>query len=99
MLIRTYASLLAFQLLMLGELARVYQPGPWQQIVQMLTCSGFTLLLWITLDGRLALPVTAGAAGLALAAGSPAAALAAAATGLTLFLLKGKPTCAESSAP
>jgi hypothetical protein len=95
MLIRTYSALLAFQLVMLGALAA----SPWQQVVQMLTCSGFTLLLWITLDGRLALPVTAGAAGLALAAGSPAAALAAAATGLILFLLKGKPPCAESSAP
>jgi len=95
MLIKTYVSLLAFQLVMLGTLAA----SPWQQVVQMLTCSGFTLLLWVTLDGRLALPVTAGAAGLALAAGSPAAALAAGATGLILFLLKGKPSCVESSAP
>ena len=85
MLTKTYVCLLAFQLVMLGALAS----SPWQQVVQMLTCSGFTLLLWITLDGRLALPVTAGAAGLALAAG---------ATGLILFLLKGKPSCAESSA-
>ena len=95
MLTKTYISLLVFQLFMLGELAA----GPWQQVVQMLTCAAFTLLLWIVLDGRLALPVTAGAAGLAIAAGSPAAAVAAVATGVILFLLKGKPSCAESSAP
>jgi hypothetical protein len=94
MLIKTYVCVLVLQLFMLGELAA----GPWQQVVQMLTCSGFTLLLWVTLDGRLAVPVVTGAAGLALAAGSPAAALAAAATGALLFLFKGKPTCAESSA-
>jgi len=97
MLIKTYVSLLAFQLVMLGALAHGYDASPWLQVVQMLTCSGFTLLLWITLDGRLAGPVVVGAAGLALAAGSPAAALAAGATGALLFLLKGKP-CVESSA-
>jgi hypothetical protein len=94
MLIKTYASLLAFQTMLLGTLAS----GPLLQLVQMLTCSAIALLLWIEFDGRHPAFVVGGVTALALVAGSPAGAVAAVATGALLFLMKGKPSCAESSA-
>jgi|1186.fasta_scaffold867624_2 hypothetical protein len=94
MLTKTYACLLAFQLVMLASLPT----GPWQQIVLMLSASAVTLLLWIELDGRAPAFVAGGVGLLGLLAGSPAAATAAIATGVILYLLKGRPSCAESSA-
>ena len=94
MLTKTYACVLAFQLVMLGSIPT----GPWQQLVQMLSASAVTLLLWIELDGRAPALLAGGVAGLGLLAGSAAAATAAAATGVILYLLKGRSSCAESSA-
>jgi hypothetical protein len=90
------AAAIVLQILMLG--ASPYTLAqPWDTLWHFLAYAGLTLVLWIATAGRRPL-VVGGAvmllgAGLAdLAAAAPAAALTAGA----LFMLQGRPRCAES---